>query len=138
MTGTLAGGISSALTAITTSKTPVSPKTNVAADKAKTASGANVTFSKSKVESFTKNATHNNSSKSVTLGKWENGEGSYLSVAKKNGDTYFDLGTEGWDKTSELVNGNMDEMWKIKWVQNNKEWRLLECFQIIRWTISKI
>ncbi|MBC6181837.1 hypothetical protein HB796_13745 [Listeria welshimeri] len=79
----------------------------------KGASEANAIFSKSKVESLTKNATHNNSSKSVTLGKWETGEGSYLSVAKKNGDTYFDLGTEGWDEASKLVNGNIDEMWKI-------------------------
>lgn len=73
----------------------------------------NSTFSKSEVESLAKSGSHNSSSKSVTLGKWENGEGSYLNVTKKNGDSYFDLGTEGWDKASGLVNGNMDEMWKI-------------------------
>ncbi|MGX7112875.1 hypothetical protein [Gemella cuniculi] len=47
------------------------------------------------------------------MGKYNQNGISYLDVAKKHKDTYFDMGTESWNKTLKIVNGNEQEMWRI-------------------------
>lgn len=58
-------------------------------------------------------ATHNSSAEVVTLGKYKQNGVSYLDIAKKYEDTYFDMGAEGWNKALKMVNGNKEEMWRI-------------------------
>lgn len=56
------------------------------------------------------------------LGKFDNnGPTSYINRAGSD-HTYFDLGKDGWSQAESLVDGNMDEMWKInqKFIENQK------------------
>ena len=50
---------------------------------------------------------------SPAVGKYKQNGVSYLDIAKKYEDTYFDMGAEGWNKALKMVNGNKEEMWRI-------------------------
>ena len=71
------------------------------------------TFRNYEVKWLAYKSTHNPSAGTVTLGKYKEDGISYLDVAKKHKDTYFDMGTEGWNRALKIVNGNQIEMWKI-------------------------
>ncbi len=84
-------------------------------------------FTQQQIDEFALKATHIGNGKNkdkVLLGKWEGKEvnTSYQNRAKNEGYTYFDLGDEGWENASNMVNGDRNEMLKInkKFIDNNR------------------
>jgi len=41
-------------------------------------------------------------------------QGSYIEAAKEQGHTYFHMEVDTWNEALSSVDGNMDEMWRIK------------------------
>jgi hypothetical protein len=71
-----------------------------------------VKFTTKQIDDFVLLATKQNNKLKVMLGKFDNGAStSYVSRAGTT-HAYFDMGNK-WDEALQLVNGDLDEMWKI-------------------------
>ncbi len=69
-------------------------------------------FTSKQIDDFVLLATKQNDKLKVMIGKFDNGAStSYVSRAGTT-HTYFDMGNK-WDEALQLVNGDLDEMWKI-------------------------
>jgi hypothetical protein len=87
-------------------------------------------FSQIEIDDYVARATQNPTSHTVTLGRFEEGSGSYQRVAQREGDTYFNLSDRDWDSALNSVGGNYEEMWRInrqfldEQIARGKEFRL--------------
>lgn len=70
-------------------------------------------FTNAQIEEYVAQATQQGNQGKVMLGKYDNGGPTSYIARAGNDHTYFDMGNEMWIEAESIVNGNVDEMWKI-------------------------